>query len=182
MKTITEWGTRPSERTLGFACDHVLPGPSDALYRAITVHASAPILYRWLCQLRVAPYSYDRIDNRGRRSPDQLTTGLDELAVGQRVARVFRLADFEPDRHLTLLLERPSAFVRGVAITYLIVPEAPGRCRLVVKLRIAYPATMTGRLVRAFLPAGDLVMMRKQLMTFRKLAERDDHSRPFTRA
>ncbi|HET9102553.1 MAG TPA: hypothetical protein VFN55_04310 [Solirubrobacteraceae bacterium] len=182
MRAISEWGTRPSERTLEFACDRVLSGPSDALYRAISVHASAPILYRWLCQLRAAPYSYDWIDNRGRRSPDRLTPGLEELELGQPVARVFRLADFEPDRQLTLQLARSSVFVRGVAITYLIVPEQPDRCRLVAKLRIAYPATLTGRLVRALLPAGDLVMMRRQLMTFRTLAERDERSRPASAA
>lgn len=181
MRAVREWGSRPSERTLAFACDHLLRGPSDALYRATTVHASVPILYRWLCQLRVAPYSYDWIDNRGRRSPDRLTPGLEKLEVGQRLAKVFRLADFERDRHMTLLLERPSALLCGAAITYLIIPVEPDRCRLVVKLRLAYPATMTGRLVRALLPAGDLVMMRKQLMTFRKLAERDHQSRPFTR-
>ena len=58
--------------------------------------------FRWLCQLRVAPYSYDWIDNRGRRSPQELTPGLDQLEVGQTFMSFFVLRSFTPGRELTL--------------------------------------------------------------------------------
>jgi hypothetical protein len=53
------------------------------------------------------------------------------------------------------------------------VPTAPDRCRIVVKLIFAAPHAVLGPVVRLLLPAGDLVMMRKQLLTLKSLAERD---------
>ena len=167
------WGSTAPERQLEFACDRFVPEPRDGLYRAVTVDAPPALLFRWLCQLRAAPYSYDWVDNFGRRSPRHLTPGLDRLEVGQRVMFLFRLAAFEPDRHITAVLDRPGALFGELAVTYLIVPEADDRCRLVVKVAVSYPRTPIGLAMRGLLPPGDLVMMRKQLLTLRQLAERD---------
>ena len=167
------WGSTAQERALEFACDRFVADPNDALYRALTVNAPPALLFRWLCQLRVAPYSYDWLDNLGRQSPRRLTPGLDRLQVGQRIMTIFQLAAFEPDRHITAVLDRLNALFGHLAITYLIVSEAEERCRLVVKLALAYPRTPIGATMRGLLPGGDLVMMRKQLLTLRQLAERD---------
>ncbi|MGH9096993.1 MAG: hypothetical protein ACRDWB_06185, partial [Acidimicrobiales bacterium] len=45
--------------------------------------------------------------------------------------------------------------------------------RLVVKLAVAWPPGLHGAVMRAVLPPGDLVMMRKQLLNLKALAERD---------
>lgn len=170
---VGTWGSTAAERALEFPCDRHLPDADQALYRAVDVAAPAAIVFRWLCQLKAAPYSYDWIDNAGRRSPRALIPGLERLRVGERVMTIFELAAFVPDRHLTLLLRR-SALFGAVAVTYLVRPVGPERSRLVVKLLVRYPASMIrGRLMRALLPAGDLVMMRKQLLTLKELAERD---------
>jgi len=171
------WGSTAQERALEFACDRFVADPNDALYRALTVNAPPALLFRWLCQLRVAPYSYDWLDNLGRQSPRRLTPGLDRLQVGQRIMTIFQLAAFEPDRHITAVLDRLTFRLGELAVTYLIVPEAEERCRLVVKLAVAYPRTPIGATMRGLLPAGDLVMMRKQLLTLRKLTERDAANR-----
>jgi hypothetical protein len=94
------WGTATEERQRPFPCDDLLPDFNDAYFRGVTVAAAPPIVFRWLCQLRVAAYSYDRISHFGLQSPRELTPGLEDLAVGQPVMRVFELADFERDRHL----------------------------------------------------------------------------------
>jgi hypothetical protein len=167
------WGSTAQERQLEFACDRYVAGADDAIYRAVTVNAPAALVFRWLCQLRAAPYSYDWIDNLGRRSPRTLTPGLDRLQPGQRIMTVFELMEFGQDRHLTVALNGPNALVGRLAITYLIVPETEERCRLVVKFVVAYPPAPIGFVVRRLLPAGDLVMMRKQLLTLKQLAERD---------
>jgi hypothetical protein len=115
---------------------------SDALLmtRAIGVAAPPDLTWRWLCQIAVAPYSYDWIDNRGRRSPQTLTPGADDLSAGQTVAVVFRLVSSDDGRAWTALtsVRGPVARLRAHALAW-----------------------------------GDLVMMRRQLLNLKALAERD---------
>ena len=150
-----------------------MPRPDDAFYRAVTVNAPAAQLFRWLCQLRVAPYSYDWLDNFGQQSPQTLTADLERLRTGQRIMTVFRLVAFEPDRHITAALDFGRPAIDELAVTYLTIPEADARCRLLVKVVVAYPRNPIGMTMRTLLPAGDLVMMRRQLFTLGNLAERD---------
>jgi hypothetical protein len=167
-RPVYEWGSSASERALPFPCDALLPAPDAVLFRAVDVHADAQTVFRWLCQLRVAPYSYDRIDNRGRRSPQTLTPAADELQAGQRVMGIFRITTFEPGRSITLLSS--GRLLGRVGATYLAEPLAPSRSRLLVKMCVAYAAR--GLPMRVLFPPGDLVMMRRQLLNLKALAER----------
>ena len=135
--------------------------------------APPALAFRWLCQLRAAPYSYDWIDNGGRRSPRSLTPGLDELADGQRVMRIFRLVDHERGHHLTMILDSASGarLFGAIALTYEVVSATRGS-RLLVKMRIRRTSSWL-RIFARLLPAADLVMMRRQLRTLKRLAERD---------
>jgi hypothetical protein len=172
LSVAVSWGTRPDERARRFPCDELAPAEAVPLWRGVTVRAPAEVAFRWLCQLRAAPYSYDWIDNLGRRSPRELTPGLEQLAVGQAVM-IFRLASFEWGRQLTLVTPpggRGERVFGRVWISYCTVPEAPG-CRLLAKLRLVPPPGLHGRLLAALLPWGDLVMMRKQLLTLARLAQ-----------
>jgi hypothetical protein len=183
MPSISEtWGTEPRERSLAFPCDGLISQPDAVLYRGVTIKASREIVFRWLCQMRAAPYSYDWIDNFGRQSPQELTPGLDNLAIGQDVMRIFNLVGFEQDCHLTLRLKTKSGASRtfgDIAVSYLIVnivepiieQGSISRCRLLVKLIGKYPRGLQGAMMRALLPWGDLIMMRRQLLTFKRLAE-----------
>lgn len=168
---VSEWGSTAEERSRAYPCDELIDSPAMTLFRAIDVEAPQEVVFRWLCQLRAAPYSYDRLDNFGRRSPQQLTPGLERLEPGQRVATIFRLADFEPGESLTI---RHRGRVFGeVACTYWAERVGEERSRIVVKL-IWTPARRgpIGWLEAALLPAGDLLMMRRQLLNLKGLAER----------
>jgi hypothetical protein len=168
------WGTSSHERQQPFPCDGLISDPDDSIFRGVTINAPRETVFRWLCQMRVAPYSYDFIDNGGRESPRQLIPGIEELAVGQNVMTIFELASFERDQHLTIRLKagsRASRIFGDIACSYLIVPTSPKTCRLLVKLILTYPPGVKGKLMRAFLPWGDLLMMRRQLLNFKMLAE-----------
>ncbi len=152
-----------------WACDRRAAPGALALHRAVDVSAPPAIVWRWLCQLRVAPYSYDWIDNRGRRSPRELTPGLEQLEVGQRVMAMFHLVDFATNDHLTLEAGRFLG-LGPLHVTYR-VRGRPGGARLAVKLSVGCPASRLGRLLARALAIGDWIMMRKQLLTLRDCAE-----------
>ena len=59
---LSTWGSSPDERA-AYPCDGLIESPERVLFRAIDVDAPAPLVFRWLCQMRVAPYSYDWVDN-----------------------------------------------------------------------------------------------------------------------
>lgn len=167
---IHRWGSTSEERRRHFGCDDVLPAAAQVLFRAVTVDAPPAVVYRWLCQLKLAPYSYDLIDNGGRRSPRHLVEGIDELEVGERAVAVFRIAAFTPGEELTLTTRRHWAF-GDVAMSYAALPHGDGRTRLVAKIAMDPPPGVVGAVMGRVLPAGDLVMMRRQLLNLKALAE-----------
>ncbi len=166
------WGTTAGERSQPYPCDRYLPEPEAVYYRAVDVAAPAAILFRWLCQLRVAPYSYDWIDNLGRRSPQTLTPGLQELVAGQRVMSIFELVEFATERHLTVRMRQGRRLFGDVVVTYFIAGDRGVGCRLIAKVLVRHPRGFPAHaLSRWGLPWGDLVMMRRQLLNLKGLAE-----------
>ncbi|MDQ2790500.1 MAG: hypothetical protein M3Y73_12625 [Actinomycetota bacterium] len=170
LDVATAWNVTAAERTTSYPCDSYLTGPWRGLLRAVDVDAHPDVVFRWLCQLKIAPYSYDLLDNGGRRSPRQLTPGADELAVGQHFL-VFEITEFEPGRHISGTGRHPFIRMFGpLAGTYAVTPRGTNAARLVVKLNVGND----GRWQRARYAAlawGDLIMMRKQLLTLKALAE-----------
>ncbi len=155
------WGATDDEVAAPQPCDALAGAGAHPVDRAISVDAPVGVVYRWLCQLRAAPYSYDLLDNFGRRSPRSLTPGLEQLAAGQRVMTLFRVVSFVRDEHLTI---RSGG---RTVVTYAVRPDGDGT-RLSVRIRFTMPRRLAQPIV-----LGDLVMMRKQLLTLKRLAERD---------
>jgi hypothetical protein len=153
--------------------------PENIWYRGVTVNAPASVIFRWLCQIRVAPYSYDWIDNFARQSPRRLIPGLDQLKIGQSVMTIFRISDFAADRFLTIHLSLASSLLcRDLSITYLCLAHGVEQTRLLVRIGVLYPHHFLGRITRSLLSVGDWVMMRKQLLTLKRLAEQSHRGKP----
>jgi hypothetical protein len=170
-RTLRHWGTTEAERSEHYSCDDFIDSTDLTLFRAVSVAAPQRIACRWLAQMRVAPYSYDLVDNFGHRSPRTADPALESLEVGQPFMGMFTLAAFEPGRSITLDTGR--SWYGRVVVTYRVTAVPDAGCRLVAKLVTDLAPSVAGRLLRLVLPLGDLVMMRKQLLTLKTLAEKD---------
>ena len=154
------WGVRQSEQTAALPCDALCSRAGVRADRAISIAAPPPIVFAWLCQLRIAPYSYDILDNFGRRSPRERNPELLHFEIGQRFMTIFALQSFVDGEQITLRS-------KGAAVTYAVRAEGTGS-----RLHVRVLFEGRGLLARA-LALGDLVMMRKQLITLKSLAERE---------
>ncbi|ALE73812.1 polyketide cyclase [Pseudonocardia sp. EC080610-09] len=159
------WGVSDHEVARPYPCDDVVASPTVQVWRGVTVDAPAEALWPWVAQVRLAPYSYDWIDNLGRRSPRELV-GLPDPRAGERFTTaggrgMGRIVSVDPGRQLT-------GTVIGAVMSYVLVPHDHDTTRLLLKV-----VMNVNRWVGVGLSVGDLVMARRQLLNFKELAERN---------
>ena len=158
------WGVSESDTLRTYPCDGFVTAPTMQAWRGVLVGAPAKALWPWVAQVRLAPYSYDWIDNRGRRSPRHLV-GLPEPRVGDRFTtaggrQVGRIVSVDPGRQIT-------GTIMGAFMSYVLVPHGHNATRLLLKI-----VTRTSRWTVLGLCLGDLIMTRRQLLNLKQLAER----------
>jgi hypothetical protein len=162
------WGVSDSEVLRSYPCDDLVASPTLQAWRGVSVEAPAEAVWPWVVQIRLAPYSYDWIDNLGRRSPQKLA-GLPEPRAGDRFTtaggrELGQIVSVEVGKQLT-------ATIMGVFMSYVLVPGDHGTTRLLLKV-----AGRTSRWIAPALSVGDLVMARRQLLNLRQLSERHSAS------
>ncbi|MCU1641242.1 MAG: hypothetical protein JWN03_1517 [Nocardia sp.] len=159
------WGATAAEIGMELPCDGVLSGRTVVCDRVVDVSAPQELVFAWVCQLRAAPYSYDLLDNFGRRSPVIRDPHLTELVAGQRFMTLFELTGYTPGTQVTL---RAS----GVAVTYAVHPgTTAGTSRLHARVYFRGRSWLLAPII-----FGDYLMMRKQLLTLKNLAHREAHA------
>lgn len=150
--------------------DELMPKDCDRWVRCITINAPHHVVYRWLCQLTVAPYSFDAIDFPGRRSPRTLTPGAEHLEIGQHFL-IFALTNFAPDAHIAGLSRPEFARAYGhIAVSYAAIPLDAHTTRLRANACVAHTARGLG-LRHLALAAGDKLMAGRQLRVLKTYAE-----------
>ena len=157
------WGVTGGETARAYPCDEWVAAPALQAWRGVHVAAPAAAVWPWVAQVRLAPYSYDWIDNRGRRSPRNLA-GLPEPRPGDRFTTAGgraagRIVSVEPGKQLT-------GAIMGAYMSYVLVPQDDGSTRLLLKV-----VMRTTRLAARVLCVGDLIMARRQLLNLKRLAE-----------
>jgi hypothetical protein len=158
------WGVSNSETLRPYPCDDWVVSSVLAAWRGVRVEAPAEAVWPWVAQIRLAPYSYDWIDNLGRRSPRQLL-GLAEPRAGDRFTtaggrELGRIVSVDRGKQLT-------GTIMGACMSYVLVPHDDGSTRLLLKIVLR-----TRRWVALGLSVGDLIMARRQLLNLKELAER----------
>ena len=156
------WGVTDDEVALHYPCDDIVAVPVLQAWRGVTVHCAPIELWPWVAQIRLAPYSYDWIDNLGRRSPQRLRD-LPEPVIGQH----FTTAATRPAGRILSVTPRVqlTAQIMGAVMSYVLVPDGE-TTRLLMKI-----VTPGARWLAPLLSVGDLVMARRQLLNLKELAE-----------
>jgi hypothetical protein len=161
------WGVRDSDTARSYPCDDFVAAPTLQAWRGVHIDAPATAVWPWVAQVRLGPYSYDWIDNLGRRSPQELA-GLPEPRVGENFTTVGgrqfgRIVSVHSETQLT-------ATIMGAFMSYVLVPEDHRTTRLLLKV-----VMRTARWKAPLVSVGDLIMARRQLLNFKRLIERYPH-------
>jgi hypothetical protein len=156
------WGVTEGEVLRSYPCDELVASPVLQAWRGVDVRAPAAAVWAWVAQVRLAPYSYDYIDNHGRRSP-RVLMALPEPRPGEPFTTSGgrargRIVSVDPGQQLT-------GTIMGAFMSYVLVPH-DGGTRLLLKVAMRAP-----RWAAPGLCVGDLIMARRQLLNLKHLAE-----------
>lgn len=171
---LQHWGATASEIAAPMPGDELIAGEAVEGTRSITIDAAPETVFDFIAQMgfgRAGWYSYDLIDNLGRKSATTINPDWAVTASGDPVPG-------GPIEFVAAVVERPNALVlqvprRSVAghqldftLAYALAPEHEAATRLVTRVRIAIDGPAGPALERALL-LGDGVMVRKQLLGIR---------------
>ena len=174
---LETWGATPEEVSSAVVGDDLYPTARVSATRCITIAASPDEVYPWIRQMgfgRAGWYSYDLIDNLGKKSARSVNPDWQDIVTESPVPAgpISFIAKYvQPPTSLVLTVS-PRGL--GKRIKFSLAYElrtTNGGTRLVTRMRarVDLPA---GRLIeRLLLSPGDGVMVRKQLLTLRKVIE-----------
>lgn len=171
----SRWGATDEEVRREMPGDEVIREPTFAPTRAITVDAPPEKVWPWIVQMgfgRAGWYTYDLLDNLGRRSAQEIMPSLQEVRVGDLVplgpgGAGLRVKDLQQGRWLL--------WWDGVGYTtwlWSLQPTDAGGTRLVTRIRIRYrwphPTLLFNLLL---IEPWDFPMMRKCMLGIKRRAE-----------
>jgi hypothetical protein len=200
------WSVTEEETRRSLPYDHLVPRPVAQITHAITIHAPASEVWRWLVQLgqgRGGMYSYDWLENLADldiHSAEEIIPELQNLKVGDLVRLApermgaeagLRVAVLEPGR--TLVLHQPADPDTGRPVdrddpnlgryygwnwVFVLVEVDPETTRLIVRSRVdGRPRYLIKAFYTLLLEFPHFVMERRMLKGIKERAERARMSR-----
>ncbi|TDE12217.1 SRPBCC family protein [Jiangella asiatica] len=183
-------GATPDEVTRPLPGDDLVTEAASTSTRAVTIHAPRDEVWRWLVQIgreHGGRYSYDWLENPfGLDLRGDVTGGTwHHLAVGTPVRAAppgaqgprddyaFQVARVDPGKAL-VLSQHPPQHPWHATWAFVMVEDAPGACRLLVRGRATSAARLAARLPRVGGELVDpvvLIMTRKMLLGVRARSE-----------
>jgi len=162
----------------GFFVDS-LPGISGTdcreLLRNIEIQAGAGDIFLWLKQLRVAPYSYDFIDNRGKKSPACIIENLPPLKVNTHFLLAFHILEFTENSFIACRFCEPvnppvDRYMKNLFVEYRIV-EFEDRSLLWCKIKGCFNRDIASKGFFHIFSIVNKIMMTRQLKNIKRLSE-----------
>jgi hypothetical protein len=146
------------------------------LLRHIEIKATRSEIFTWLKQLRVAPYSYDFIDNRFRESPDYIIENLPPLKVNTHFLLAFHIYAFREDSFIAGRFCQPinpplNLYMNDMFVEYRIA-EQGSETMLWCKIKAFINSGLSSKGFFAIFSVANKIMMTKQIRKIKKLSER----------
>jgi hypothetical protein len=168
------WGTTPEEVERPLPGDDLVARPTFNATRAISIKAPQEHVWSWLVQVglgRAGWYSYDLLDNLGRRSSGRIIPELQHLAPGDIVpmgpgaGQGIPVHALDPPRTMIWGRRGDSSWV------WQLDPCADGSTRLITRIRSRIRPTPTSIFFNVLFEVADFWMLRKMLLNLRERAE-----------
>ena len=157
-----------------------LPDISDTdcreLFRCVEISAGASDIFVWLKQLRIAPYSYDFLDNRFRRSPDYIIGNLPPLKVSTHYLLAFHIFGFEENSFIACRFCEPinppvNLYMKDLFFEYRIAEQGT-KTILWCKIKGYLNTDISSKGFFFIFSVVNKIMMARQLKNIKKLSER----------
>ena len=145
------------------------------MLRRIEIKATASDIFIWLKQLRIAPYSYDFIDNRFRKSPDYIIQNLPPLKISAHFLLAFHITEFEENSFITGRYCEPvnspvNLYMKDMYVEYRI-EEKPAITILWCKIKGYFNTDISSRGFFFIFSVVNKIMTERQLINIKKLSE-----------
>lgn len=145
------------------------------LLRHTEIAAKPSVVYAWLKQLRIAPYSFDFIDNPSGKSPCYIIENLPPLKVNNHFLLAFHVLEFEEDTFILCRFCEPinkplDLCLKQMYIEYRIENLEKG-IRLWCKIRGYYNRDIVTKGFFVIFSLVNKIMMARQLHNLKRLSE-----------
>lgn len=169
------WGSTPEEVNSPVIGDELCTTARVIATRSITLSAPPTEVFPWIQQMgfgRAGWYSYDIIDNLGRKSATKILPQWQNIQSGDAIPGgpiSFEAAIVDAPHSFVLRVETKKIPRQRMCFTlaYELRPEGTGT-RLVTRMRARLNIPGGFLFERLFLGPGDGIMLRKQLLTMHK--------------
>jgi hypothetical protein len=179
------WGSTNEEIHSSVVGDNLCLDATLIATRSITINAVPQDVFPWIRQMgfgRAGWYSYDWIDNLGRKSATRVHDEWQSVQSGDKVPSgpiSFTAAIVDAPRHF--VLEIRSLGKKNPKLHFTLAYELrddPEGTRLVTRMRSQIKLPFGRLFEKLILGPGDGIMLRRQLLTISKSASRHN---PFTK-
>lgn len=180
------WGATDEELTLPLPGDEIVENPNMSSTRAITIEAGPSDVWPWMVQMgkgRGGLYSYDWLDIAFQildtKSVEEILDQYQRLEPGDTIplgcdeeTKDDLYVHAVDEKHSLVLGANDPEFRDRVSWAMVLIPAGPNKTRLLMRVRADIPLNAKGIITYAVLDPAAFLMVRKQMLNFKKLAEK----------